>query len=86
MILTSPQANPHDLVLVIPALAVLIAEYESSLSLVHLLALVLFGLLPLLTVMLVWPWTGYKIPVMALVSLILFGFAFREAWRPCHER
>ena len=86
MILTSPQANPHDLVLVVPALAVLIAEYESSLSLVHLLALVLFGLLPLLTVILVWPWTGYKIPVMAVVSLILFGFALRKAWRPCHER
>ena len=86
MILASPQANPHDLVLVVPALAVLIAEYESSLSLVHLLALVLFGLLPLLTVMLVWPWTGHKVPVMALVSLILFGFAVRQAWRPCHER
>ncbi len=86
MILTSPQANPHDLVLVVPALAVLIAEYESSLSLVALLALVLFGLLPLLTVMLVWPWTGHRVPVMALVNLILFGFALREAWQPRHER
>lgn len=86
MILTSPQANPHDLVLIVPALAALIAEYESSLSLVHLLALVLFGLLPLLTVMLIWPWTGHEIPVMALVSLILFGFVLREAWRPCYER
>ena len=45
-----------------------------------------FGLLPLLTVMLVWPWTGHKVPVMALVSLILFGFALRQAWRRCHER
>ncbi len=85
MILASPHANPHDLVLIIPALAVLIAEYESSLSLRHLLALVLFGLLPLLTVML-GGWTGHKIPVMALVSLILFGFALREAWRPSHAR
>ena len=86
MLLSSPQANPHDLVLVIPALAVLIADYESSLSLRHLVALVLFGLLPLLTVMLVWPWTGYKIPVMPLVSLILFGLVLRQAWRPSRER
>ena len=86
MLLSSPQANPHDLVLVIPALAVLIAGYESSLSLRHLVALVLFGLLPLLTVMLVWPWTGYKIPVMPLVILILFGLVLRQAWRPSRER
>ncbi len=86
MVLASPQANPHDLVLVLPALAVLIAEYESSLSLAHVLAAVMFGQLPLLTVMLVWPWTGYKIPVVAMVCLILFGFAIWQAWRPCHER
>ena len=79
MILVSPQANPHDLILVIPALAMLIARHERSLQLVHLLALVLFGLLPLLTVMLIWPSTGHKPPVMALAVLFLFGVAFLRA-------
>ncbi len=52
MILASPQSNPHDLILVLPALAALLAAYEDSIRLAHLLGLTLFGLLPLLTVML----------------------------------
>jgi hypothetical protein len=77
IILVSPHSNPHDAVLAVLAVSLVVSVGPASVSLGRMLLLLVLSLIPLFSLSL-WVWAEVRVPIVPVALLVLFvTFAMR---------